>query len=236
MLFAVNRNRFLLLAAAVAAAAIVVVVLIAVGSGSNSSTTASPTTTSSASAPIDTFAGVPQHGDTLGDPKAPTTLTVFEDPQCPFCRSWNLGTVPTVIKDYIRTGRLKLVYRGVPIIGPESQKGLRAIYAAGKQNKLWNLTEALYRVQGAENSGWITDAVIRKAAKAAGADPDAVLAAASSVSVTAALRQASEEAASLRVPGTPTFYLQKPPGLPQQVQVTGLDPATFESELSQALK
>jgi protein-disulfide isomerase len=236
MLFAVNRNRLLLLAAAVAAAAIVVVVLIAVSSGSNSSTTTSSTTTSSASAPIATFAGVPQHADTLGDPNAPATLTVFEDPQCPYCRNWNVDTLPTVVQDYVRTGRVKLVYRGIEIIGANSEKGLRATYAAGKQNKLWNFAEALYRLQGGENSGWITDAVIRKAATAAGADPDAVLAAASSASVTAALRQAAAEAATDKVPGTPAFFLQTPPGLPQQVQVTGLDPATFESELSQALK
>jgi protein-disulfide isomerase len=161
---------------------------------------------------------------------------VFEDPQCPYCRSWNLGTLPTVVQNYVRTGRLKLVYRGIEVIGPNSKKGLRAIYAAGKQNKLWNFTEALYRVQGGENSGWITDAVVRDAARAAGADPAAILAASSSPSVTAALRQAAKEAAADRVPGTPTFFLQQPPALPKMVQVTGLDPAAFEAGLSQALQ
>jgi protein-disulfide isomerase len=236
MLLGVKRNRLLLLGAVVATAAIVVVVLVAVGSGSNSSTTTSTTIASSATAPIATFAGVPQHGDTLGAPNAPATLTVFEDPQCPYCRSWNVDTLPTVVKDYIRTGRVKLVYRGIRIIGPNSEQGLRAIYAAGKQNKLWNLAEALYRVQGGENSGWITDAVIRKAATSAGADPDAVIAASASASVTAELRQAEQEASADRVPGTPSFFLQRPPGLPQLVQVTALDATTFESELSQALK
>ena len=48
----------------------------------------------------------------------------------------------------MRPGRLKLVYRGIEIIGPNSQPGLRAIYAAGKQNKLWNLADALYRAPG----------------------------------------------------------------------------------------
>jgi protein-disulfide isomerase len=236
MLLLVNRNRLLLLAAAVGAAVIVVVVVIAAGSGSNSSGTTSSATTSSTTAPIATFVGVPQRGDTLGDPKAPATLIVFEDPQCPYCRSWSLETLPTVVRDYIRTGRVKLVYRGIEIIGPNSQKGLRAIYAAAKQNKLWNLAEALYRLQGGENSGWITDAVIREAAKSAGADPAAVLAASSSSSVKAALSQAAREASADKVPGTPTFFLQKPPGLPQAVQVTGLDPTTFDAELSQALK
>ena len=35
------------------------------------------------------------------------------------------------------------------------------MYAAGQQNKLWQMAEALYERQGDENSGWITDAVVR---------------------------------------------------------------------------
>jgi protein-disulfide isomerase len=236
MLCGVNRNRLMLLAAAVGAAAIVVIVLIAVGGGNDSTTSAASTTTAPIGTPdANTFAGVRQHLDTLGDPKTTTTLVVFEDPQCPFCRSWNLGTLPRVVDDYVRTGRLKLVYRGIQIIGPNSQQGLRAIYAAGKQNKLWNLAEALYRVQGAENSGWITDAVIRDAAKEAGASPAKVLAESSSPWVTAQLAKAAHEAAAAGVPGTPTFLLQQPPGLPQELRITGLDPASFESGLEQAL-
>ena len=45
------------------------------------------------------------------------------------------------------------------------------MYAAGQQNKLWNMAEALYERQGAENSGWITHAVIRSAAREARATP-----------------------------------------------------------------
>jgi protein-disulfide isomerase len=243
MLCGVNRNRLLLAAAAVGAAAIVVIVLVLLGGGTGSSTAANSSTggtdstgTTTTAVTAATFAGVPQHGDTLGDPKAPATLLVFEDPQCPYCRSWNLGTLPTVVDDYVRTARLKLVYRGIQIIGPNSQKGLRALYAAGKQDKLWNVAEALYRVQGGENSGWITDAVIRDAATAAGANPTAVLKSSASPTVTAALRQAAREAVAARVPGTPTFVLQRPPGLPRQLSISGLDPTAFESGLSQALQ
>ena len=77
------------------------------------------------------LAGIPQKGDTLGRAAAPVTIQVFEDPQCPYCKEWNVDTLPSVVKDYVRTGKVKLVYRGIKIIGPNSEYGLRANYAAG---------------------------------------------------------------------------------------------------------
>jgi protein-disulfide isomerase len=236
----VKRDRLLLLAGAIAVAVIVVVVAIVLaggggGSAGTTSTTAAVDQTST-SAQADPFAGVPQHGDTLGRANAAATLTVYEDPQCPYCRDWALGTLPTVIATYVRTGRVKLVYHGIEVIGANSQKGLRALYAAGAQNKLWNVAEALYVRQGAEESGWITDAVIRDAAAAAGANGAAILAASPSPKVNAALRAAAQQASADHVQGTPTFVLQQPPSVPQQLQVASLDPATFSAALDAALQ
>jgi protein-disulfide isomerase len=233
-----QRNRLLLLAAALAAAVIVVVVLVVVV-GSGGGKQASTTTTSTGTTPATTaslFAGVPQHGDTLGKPGALVTLTVFEDPQCPFCAEWNIDTLPTVISRYVKPGRVKLAYRGIEIIGPNSEPGLRAIYAAGVQNKLWTMADELYRRQGKENSGWITPAVIAAAAGAIGANPTAIRDDANSAGVTAALIAATKEATADAVQGTPTFVIEQPPGLPQQLSVPALDPATFTSVLDAALQ
>ncbi len=233
-----QRNRILLLAAAVGAAAVVVVVLIVVGSGGGKDAATTTTTTAPAQSATtsDSAATVPQHGDTLGKPDAPVTITVFEDPQCPFCRQWNVETLPTVVDRYVKTGRVKLVYRGIEIIGPNSVDGLRAIYAARGQNKLWQMVDGLYARQGEENSGWITPAVITAAARAGGANPKAILAAANSPAVTTALKQAASEATADGVAGTPTFVIQRPPGLPQQLSVPALDPASFTAALDAALQ
>jgi len=236
MLDAMNRNRLLLLAAALGAAAIVAVVLILVSTGSTSSSP--PTTTASATPRLESsiFAGIPQHGDTLGKPTAPATLTVFEDPQCPFCRQWNIDTLPTVVDQYVKTGRIKLVYRGIVVIGGNSVAGLRAIAAAGKQNKLWNMVEALYERQGSENSGWITLGVIRDAAGEIHADAAKLIRDADSKSVTALLNQTAKQASSLGINGTPTFAIQKPLGTLQQLQVSSLEPSDFTAALDAALR
>lgn len=233
------RTRLLLIGGAAAAAAVVVVLVVVLAGGGSKS--GSPTTTGAGTAPTPaqqeaSFKGVPQHGATLGDPGASATLLVFEDPQCPFCREWSLGTLPSVIRNYVQAGKVKLVWYGIEIIGSDSLPGLRAIYAAALQDKLWNMTEALYQRQGAEQSGWITDSVIRDAARAAGANVDRLVADMKTARVTNAIRQSALQQQSLGVAGTPAFYIVRPPALPQQLQVTALDPATFSSFLSSALQ
>ena len=234
------RNRLLLLAGAVVAAAVVVVIVIVVaglGSGSSSAqTTTTETTANGRPEAVSTFAGVPQRGDTLGKASAPVTLTVFEDPQCPFCRQWNIDTLPTVVDNYVRTGRIKVVYRGVIVIGENSLVGLAAEYAAGQQNKLWQMTEALYERQGDENSGWLKTAVVRDAAREIGLSPAKVVVAMKSAAVASAIQQSVNEARSLGIRGTPTFAIQKQLGQLQQLGVSGLEPADFTSALDQALR
>jgi protein-disulfide isomerase len=233
----VQRNRLLLLAGALGAAVVVAVALILVATHGHSNTAA--TTTAATTAPAVTgspLAGVPQRGDTLGRASAPATITVFEDPQCPFCRQWDVDTLPTVIAEYVKPGRVKLVYRGIEVIGPNSVPGLRAIYAAARQNKLWTLVDALYQRQGAENSGWITPAAIRAAARASGANGSAILDASGSAAVSAALAKAATESTADGVRGTPTFVIERPPGLPQQLSVAALDPTTFTTALDAALQ
>lgn len=240
MLCPVPRNRLLLLAAAAGVAVIVVVILVVVlGTGGGTKTTAPTTTASSGTSrpeAVATFAGVPQHGAILGNLSAPATLTVFEDPQCPYCRQWNIDTLPTIVQNYVRTGRLKLEYRGIVVIGPNSVAGLRAIYGAAPQNKLWNLAEALYERQGEENSGWITIPVIRDAAREVGADPAKVITHADSKAVTAALNENAQIMKTDGIDSTPTFVVERQLGTPVELQVAGLEPDQFTPSLDAALK
>lgn len=233
-----QRNRLLLLVGAAALAIVVVVVVIVfAGTGGGSSGTDSTTTSTSSGSEAQTiFKGVPQSGDTVGNANAPATLTVFEDPQCPYCRQWNVDTLPTVMQNYVRNGKLRLRYRGIEIIGVNSVAGLRAIYAAGKQNKLWNMVDALYERQGDENSGWITIPVITDAAKEIGADPAKLLVDADSKAVTADLNESAAAQRALGINGTPAFVIQKPLGQPEPLNISGLDPDQFTPALDAALQ
>jgi protein-disulfide isomerase len=233
----VQRNRLLLLAGAAGIAVVVVGAIVVGVSGGGAKTESTTTTTSSSGAEAQTiFAGVPQSNDYIGDPNAPATMTVYADPQCPYCRQWDVDTLPTVMQNYVRTGKLRLRYRGIEIIGPNSVAGLRAIYAAGKQNKLWNMVTALYERQGDENSGWITIPVIKDAANEIGANPAKIITDADSKSVTAQLNASAADAGAKGINGTPTFVIQKPLGQPQELNISGLEPSQFTPALDAALQ
>jgi protein-disulfide isomerase len=111
------------------------------------------------------FKGVPQHGLTLGSPSAPVTLVEYIDLQCPFCQQFETQVIPDVVKRYVRTGKLKVETRVLDFIGPDSTRGRNAMVAAGEQDKAFNLAQILYENQGTENTGWLSDSLIAKAAE-----------------------------------------------------------------------
>ena len=79
------------------------------------------------------FAGIEQHGAALGSPKAPVTLVEYADLQCPYCAQWARDALPTLVEDYVKTGKLRIVFSGMAFIGADSDKALRTAIAAGEQ-------------------------------------------------------------------------------------------------------
>jgi len=59
------------------------------------------------------LAGIPQRGNTLGDPRAAVTVQFFGDLQCPYCRLFTLKLLPSLIQGYVRRGKLKIEYRSL---------------------------------------------------------------------------------------------------------------------------
>ncbi len=213
-----TRARFLLVlaAAGLLAAALVGASLLSAPDGA---TAAKP-----AAAVPRAFAGVPQAGAALGSPDAPVTLVEYADVQCPYCAQWAAQTMPTLVSQYVRTGKLRIVFRGLAFIGPDSEKGLRAAVAAGRENRLWDVVDGLYRRQGAENTGWVSDDVLREVAAEAGLD-GAHLRDESWAQWVAVERSRSDRAAQAAgVTGTPSFQLGRTGGRLELVQLRSLGP------------
>jgi protein-disulfide isomerase len=153
----------------------------------------------------------------LGDPKAPVTVTEFVDLQCPICAETSRTIIPSVISDYVRTGKVELRARTLSFIGPDSVRAARIAAGAEKQGRLWAFLEAFYAAQKAENSGYVTDGFVKSVASDAGVNAGTALAYADSAQSQAPLARANAEARRLGVDGTPTFVVQRGNGKPQLV-------------------
>jgi protein-disulfide isomerase len=185
--------------------------------------------------PVVELAGIPQSGDVLGKPGANVTLIEYADPQCPACRYYAVSIFPTIVDEYIRPGRVKTEFRGFPFIGPDSVKALRFLLAAGLQGHLWDLEEALYRYQGGENQGWVTDDLMRElATKIDGLDVTRLFSNAASTPITEKAEAAAGEAEDAGVGGTPTFFVRIGDEDPYPVRLS-LDVADFRAALDDAL-
>ena len=180
--------------------------------------------------------GIPQDGIALGEPDAPVTLVEYADLQCPFCAEWALQTFPELVADYVRDGRLRIEFRGLTFIGPESKDALRTALAAGEQGKLWNVVDLIYVNQGAENSGWVTDDFLRGIGEAVpGLDVDRMLEAGDSAESTATIEEAAASAQADGVTGTPAFLLGETGGELAALDIGSLAPEEFRAAIDELL-
>jgi Thioredoxin len=69
------------------------------------------------------------------------------------------GHMPLLVSRYVRTGKLKVVFRPLTFNGPDSVRGRNAVVAAGRQGRLFDVRELLYRNQGTEKPAGSTTAL-----------------------------------------------------------------------------
>jgi protein-disulfide isomerase len=247
------RSRWALFAGVGLVAAGIAAALIAIsvtGGSSDEQASLPPTTTVAQSTPRPTHVaglagteatlkllrGIPQKLNVLGNPNAPVTMIEFADLQCPFCREYTLNALPTIVEKYVRAGKVKLVFSGMHFIGPDSEKALRAAYAAGLQGKLWQYIDLLYRNQQAENSGWVGDDLLRNVATSLRLDPRRLLSDMSSAEVTKGIAASDEQADRAKVSSTPTFFAGRTGETLVTVNVTSLTPDAFRPTLDSLTK
>jgi protein-disulfide isomerase len=159
---AAGRRRLTQLGALVGVAVAVVAIAIAVSSGGGKDKGAAGNGAIAGQAEVATlFGGIPQKGIVLGRATAPVTMVEFVDPQCPFCKEFALNEFPQLVEKYVRRGKLKIELRTLSFLGPDSVVGAKAVQAAARQNKGWNVSDLIFHNQGPENSGYMTDAFVR---------------------------------------------------------------------------
>ena len=144
-------------------------------------------------------------------------------PQCPYCAQWAQGALPELVRDYVRSGRVQIEYRGMAFIGPDSSTGLAAAVAAGNQGRFWHVVELLYANQGAENSGWIDEPLLGAIADKVGVDASRFHDERQSSAVARVVSDSTLQARTAGINSTPTFYAGRTGGALRPLNVTSLD-------------
>src|SRR5579859_888217 len=94
-----------------------------------------PQTTTSDGAPI------------LGNSSTNVMLMEVADFSCPHCLEYH-PTILAIIDQYVRAGRVRLEYRPVTFVGGQfSDAAAQAALCAGKQNRFWEMEDALFNMQ-----------------------------------------------------------------------------------------
>ena len=237
-----QRKRLGMLGGAVAIAAVIVaLVVVLIGGGGGDGKSGKPALKAGESLPSQTesnarFAGIPQDGITLGDPKAKVTLVEFADLQCPFCREYTTTVFPTLVAQYVKTGQMKMVFRNVAFIGQDSVRAAQMAEAAALQNKLWPFIDLFYNNQGEENSGYVTDDFLRKIGGGVkGLDVDKAMNERGIASVTKQMNEAQTLWQTNGFQGTPSFLLGKTGGTLKPLTIQSFELKQFTAKIDPLL-
>ncbi len=100
----------------------------------------------------------------IGSESAPVEMVMWADFQCPFCRRFDLTTLPALMERYVDTGQVRFVWRNFENYGPESHDAAVAAYCAGEQGQFWEYHKTLYENQRGVNTGVFVQANLQRLA------------------------------------------------------------------------
>lgn len=85
----------------------------------------------------------------LGNPNAKVAVIEYSDFECPFCGRMFSGTLPKLKENFIKTGKIKFVYRHFPLrsIHQNAQKAAEASECADEQGKFWEYHDIIFERQ-----------------------------------------------------------------------------------------
>ena len=138
-------------------------------------------------------------GDPIeGNPNGDVTIVEFYDVRCPYCRRM-LPVVADLLK---RDRNVRIVYKDIPILGPASVVGAKAVLAAQRQGGYLKLREALM------TGGPQIDAdTVKAAAQRLGLDWDRLQRDMADPAIQARIDASLRLAHTLNIQGTPAYVI-----------------------------
>jgi protein-disulfide isomerase len=158
-------------------------------------------------------------GNAVGKDDAPLKLTEYEDFQCPFCLRFTAGEEPLLVNEYVKTGKVQIIFKQLPLLGFESGRAASASLCAADQGQFWPYHDKLFLVQGQagqdsneqKNIGRFSDDKLKQYAADIGLDRTQFDPCLSSDKHLKEVQDQNAEARSLGLSGTPSFTINGQP-------------------------
>jgi protein-disulfide isomerase len=171
----------------------------------------------------------------LGDSDAPITLIEFGDYQCHFCNVFFHSTEDDILKNYVETGKVKMIFKDYNIIGPDSINASHGAHCANDQGLFWEYHDILYSNWAGENNGWASSENLGKFAQEIGLDMDVWSECMVKAIHSQTILASNKDAKNLELTGTPAFFVIGPDG--KTTKLFGAQPfETFKNIFENELK
>lgn len=171
----------------------------------------------------------------LGSPSATVTLVEFGDYQCFHCNKFFHNTESGIEKNFIDTGKVKMIFKDFTIIGEDSFGAAHASHCANEEGMFWEYHDTLYNHWTGENNGWASYDNLVEFAKQIGLDEKKFEECMNDGRYDSVIEENNSHAKALGIRGTPAFFIISPDG--EVINVVGSQPyEVFEKIFESVLK
>ena len=143
----------------------------------------------------------------LGNPNALITLVEFGDYQCTFCSKFFHETENSIVTNYVKTGKVKILFKDFVILGQDSINAANAAHCANDQKLFWEYHSMLYNNWAGEDTGWADLTHLHEFANTLGLDMNVFSTCMSDLKWNELVNLSSIDGQKLGVTGTPTFFV-----------------------------
>ena len=158
----------------------------------------------------------------LGNPNAPITLVEFGDYQCHFCNVFFHNTEDDIMKKFIETGKVKMIFKDFTIIGADSVTASHGAHCAEEQGMFWEYHDVLYNNWTGENNGWASSENLFRFGQEIGLDMDKWSDCMVNSRYSSTILASNQDAEALGLTGTPSFFVIGPDN--QVTKIFGAQP------------
>lgn len=179
----------------------------------------------------------------IGDKNAPITLIEFSDYECPFCKRHFEQTYTQLKKDYIDTGKVKLVFRDYPLPFHDPLATTQAMAATCVKEQAgdeayFKFHDELFKATQSNGQGMTLDAMYGLATNL-GLNADSIKACVDSGKYKEEVAKDIADGGAAGVSGTPSFIIGKSTGdgtIDGKILVGAQPISAFQAAIDELLK